>query len=34
MKRIVFYGKSGVGKSTTCKNAIAYYEEKEIQWRY
>lgn len=28
MKRIVFYGKSGVGKSTTCKNAIAYYEEK------
>ena len=29
MKKIVFYGKSGSGKSTTCKNAISYYEDKK-----
>lgn len=28
MKKIVFYGKSGSGKSTTCSNAIKYYQDK------
>lgn len=27
MKKIVFYGKSGSGKSTTCENAISYYQK-------